>query len=311
MGDVELDLSKANDAEKPFGLEPWQTEYVDITVEIKDKDGKVISSLTDLTEDAEYTVSVTVTPKSEDEGADGEAAVAKSGSKQAKVNVFQPELTFKDSEVYYGDSVPTDYTGNKVSEVWKHGNTLSTAEGVTMLETAPELILSGTPDSIKIADGKINTKQDVPVDVTVKIGTADVTNETTFVHNNCEGKTCTVPNGYEFLLHVKTCQLTVTKSGGVDGEPYVFTVKKDDVKYTEVTVVGNGSETICELPVGTYTIEEDTGWSWRFNPDYSNGVTLSKANTAGTITCTNTQSKLYWLNGFSDVVTNIFGKAHN
>lgn len=276
----------------------------------ENKDGNVISSLTDLTEDAEYTVSVRVTPKSEGEGADGEAAVAKSGSKQAKVNVFQPELTFKDSEVYYGDSVPTDYTGNKVSEVWKHGNTLSTAEGVTMLGTAPELILSGTPDSIKIADGKINTKQDVPVDVTVKIGETDVTDKTTFVHNNCDGKTCTVPDGTEFLLHVKTCQLTVTKTGGASDEPYVFDIYKDNDKYTEVTIKGNSSETICELPVGTYTIKEDTGWSWRFAPIYSvESVELSSTNTSGTITCTNTQQKHYWLNGFSSIWKNAHGAS--
>ena len=74
--------------------------------------------------------------------------------------------------------------------------------------------------------------------------------------------------------------------------------------------MGTGRETICELPVGTYTIEEDNGWSWRFNPDYSNGVTLSKANTAGTITCTNSTSSTKWLNGFSAVVTNIFGVKH-
>ncbi|MCI6568721.1 MAG: hypothetical protein MSF32_07460 [Dysosmobacter sp.] len=310
VGDVELDLSKANDAEKPFGLEPWQTEYVDISVKYYDADGETeITDLSNLTDDTTYTVEVTVKPNSNGEGASGDAATTESGSKQAKVNVFKPELTFKDSEVYYGDSVPTDYTGNKVREVWKHGNTLSTAEGVTMLGTAPELILSGTPDSIKIADGKINTKQDVPVDVNVKIGKTDVTDETTFVHN-CDGKTCTVPDGKEFLLHVKTCQLTVTKKDGASDEPYVFDIYKDNDKYTEVTIKGNSGETICELPVGTYTIKEDTGWSWRFAPSYSDeSVELSSTNTSGTITCTNTQQKHYWLNGFSSIWKNAHGAS--
>ena len=39
VGDVKLDLSKATDTDKPYGLDPWQTEYVDITVTGKDKDG--------------------------------------------------------------------------------------------------------------------------------------------------------------------------------------------------------------------------------------------------------------------------------
>lgn len=322
VGDVELDLSKANDAEKPFGLDPWQTEYVKITVEIKEvsevksEDGTTTTTLTDwddskeLKADVTYQVSVSVAPKEgkDGSGASGTPATAKSGSNQAKVNVFKPELTFKDSEVYYGAAAPTDFSGNKVGDVvWTHDNTLSTATGVTMLGTAPGLTLSGTPDSTKIADGKINTKQDVPVDVNVKIGETDVTDKTTFQHTNCDGKTCTVPDGKEFLLHVKTCQLTVTKTGGTENEPYVFTVYKDSEEYTEVTVVGNGSETIYELPVGTYTIAEDTGWSWRFTYNDGGEVMLSAENTTGTITCTNTQKKHYWLNGFSAVVKNTFG----
>ena len=74
--------------------------------------------------------------------------------------------------------------------------------------------------------------------------------------------------------------------------------------------MGNSSVTIYELPVGTYTIAEDTGWSWRFKPSYSTDVTLSKDNTSGTITCTNSLSKRYWLNGFSNVEKNIFGVKH-
>ena len=64
VGDVKLDLSKAADTDKPYGLDSWQTEYVDITVTVKDKDGNVISDkLDNLTDDTTYTVEVTVTPK--------------------------------------------------------------------------------------------------------------------------------------------------------------------------------------------------------------------------------------------------------
>lgn len=65
VGGVALDLSKASDTTKPWGLEPWQTEYVDITVTVKDKDGNAIPAdgLKALTDDTTYTIKVTVTPK--------------------------------------------------------------------------------------------------------------------------------------------------------------------------------------------------------------------------------------------------------
>ena len=306
VGDVELKLNESN-----YGLEAWQAAYVNITVEVKDKDGNVINTgLTDLTDDTTYTISVTVAPKNEALGtSSGTPATKKSNTGTGNINVFKPELTFQDSEVYYGDTAP-DYTGNLTDTEWKHGETLSDAEGVTMIGTAPTLALTYTPEEGKIAGEKINTKQDIAVDVAVKIDEADVTTHTTFQHTDCEGRTCTVPAGKEFLLHVKTCQLTITKNGGNANEPYVFTVFKDNEKYSEVTVMGGGSETICELPVGTYTIEEETGWSWRFTPTIGGGVTLSKDKASNTITCTNTKANDYWLNGFSNVEKNIFGVKH-
>ena len=297
-----------------FGLEEWQYEYVDIDVTVKDADGNDLTGgIESLTEDVAYTVTITVTPK-ETEG----SATAQTGSGTDTIRVFKPELTFADSEVYYGDTAPTAFDDNLAGTRWVHYDSngsvdkVADAEGVTMLNAAPTLALTYTPDSTKIKDGKINTKQDIAVDVAVKINGTDVTTYTTFQHTNCAGTTCTVPTGKEFLLHVKTCTLNITKMDGAAKEPYVFTVKKDGTNYTEVTIVGNGSETICELPVGTYTIAEDTGWSWRFTPSYSlDNVTLSKNNASGTISCTNTLNKPYWLNGFSQVVTNIFGTTNN
>lgn len=310
VGDVTLDLSKANDAEQPYGLEPWQTEFVNITVAVKDKaTGNEVTDFNKLEDDKEYTITVTVSPKvpTPSTTSSGTAAVAKDGSDEGKINVFKPELTFKDSTAYYGESVPTNsnYSGNKVgSETWKHGDTVST--DVTMLGTKPTLDISYTPDESKLESGKY-TKQDVPVAATVKIGTESVNEHTTFVHQACTGQTCTLPEGKEFLIHVKTCRLNITKQGGAANEPYVFTVKKDGQPYTEVTIVGNDSVTIYELPVGDYTIEEDTGWSWRYSPQYSTtGAALSAANPNGTITCTNKLENNYWLNGFSQVVKNIF-----
>jgi len=321
VGDVKLDLSKATDTDKPYGLDPWQTEYVDITVTVKDKDGNVISDkLENLTEDTTYTVEVTVAPKTVGTStpANGDAATAKTGANDpaANIYVFKPESTFKDSSAYYGESVPTnnDYSSNKVGlETWKHGDTASTDAGVTMLGTKPTLDISYTPDESKLESGKY-TKQDVPVAATVKIGTENVNEHTTFVHQDCTTacgwETPATPGAPAFLIHIQTCTLNITKQGGAADESYVFDVFKDGVKYSEVTVWGNGTETLVELPIGTYTISENTGWSWRYSANNGGSAALTAQNPTGSIACTNTKNNNQWLNGFSEVVRNIFGTNH-
>ena len=321
VGDVKLDLSKATDTDKPYGLDPWQTEYVDITVTVKDKDGNVISDkLENLTEDTTYTVEVTVAPKTVGTStpANGDAATAKTGANDpaANIYVFKPELTFKDSSAYYGESVPTnnDYSSNKVGlETWKHGDTASTDAGVTMLGTKPTLDISYTPDESKLESGKY-TKQDVPVAATVKIGTENVNEHTTFVHQDCTTacgwETPATPGAPAFLIHIQTCTLNITKQDGAADESYVFDVFKDGVKYSEVTVWGNGTETLVELPIGTYTISENTGWSWRYSANNGGSAALTAQNPTGSIACTNTKNNNQWLNGFSEVVRNIFGTNH-
>ena len=296
VGGVELDLTKPTEN---YGLESWQNAYVDITVEVKDKDGNIIAdNLIGLTEDSEYTVSVKVSPKTTG------SAKEQTGEGNGQIHVYKPQLTFKDSEAWYGDTAPADLNANLTGTKWLHGKTEADA---SKMGVAPDLALTFTPDASKLDNGKINTKQDVPVDVGVKIGQTDVSTHTTFQHTNCDGKTCELPQDMEFLLHINTCQLTVTKTGGAAGEPYVFTVYRDDSEYSEVTIVGNGSETIYELPVGSYTISEDEGWSWRYNANINGGTVLSSTDPSGSITCMNSKTENFWLNGFSDVVKNIFG----
>lgn len=320
VGDVRLDLSKAADTDKPYGLDSWQTEYVDITVTVKDKDGNVISDkLDNLTDDTTYTVEVTVTPKTTGStGSAGTPATEKSGKNTpaANINVFKPELTFKDSTAYYGESVPANnnYSGNKVgSETWKHGDTASTDAGVTMLGIKPTLDISYTPDESKLEGGKY-TKQDVPVSATVKIGTENVNEHTTFVHQDCDpacGWTAPAnPGAPAFLIHIQTCTLRITKQGGAGDESYVFDVYKDGKKYSEVTVWGNSTEILVELPIGTYTISENQGWSWRYYANNGSSTELTAQNPTGSITCVNTKNNNQWLNGFSEVVRNIFGTNH-
>ena len=321
VGDVKLDLSKATDVEKPYGLDPWQTEYVDITVTVKDKDGNPIpDKLENLTEDTTYTVEVTVAPTIEGTSTPekGDAATAKTGTSEKNIYAFKPELTFKDSTAYYGESVPenNNYSGNYVanSEKWKNGGKYSTDDGVQMIGIKPTLDITYTPDEAKLDNGKY-TKQDLPVKETVNIGTDDVTSYTTFLHETCTVDGCKWNNEITsgnpaFLIHIQTCTLNITKQGGADNESYVFDVLKDGEKYSEVTVWGNGTETLVELPIGTYTISENAGWSWRYSANNGGSAALTAQNPTGSITCVNTKNNNQWLNGFSEVVRNIFGTNH-
>lgn len=314
VGSISLDLTKATDSDHPYGLEPWQTAYVDITVSITGPDGSSVTDLAQLRADTSCAVSVTVSPKTEPQAdSSGTPAAKQSGSATGKVNVFKPTLTYEDGTVYYGDTFDrTTLPGYRTSTSWFHNGT--DAATVSMTGTAPALTYGYTYDTTLLTD-IVNTKQDIPVKATISIGDTNITADTTFLHTSCAGETWSHTSGDPaFLLHVRTCALTVTKTGGADGEPYVFNVYRNGDLYTQVTVVGNSSITIYELPVGKYTIEEDTGWSWRYDatydPDKPDGCTLTAGHNSGSITCTNTLKNDRWLNGFSDVIANIFGIRH-
>lgn len=308
VGGVTLDLSKANDTEKPYGLEKWQTEYVNITVAVKDKDGKAIPAddLKALTDDKTYTVEVTVTPKTDGSGSTGTPATVKTGQNNpAKINVFKPELTFKDSQIDLGDTA--NYENNKADtdfEVWKHGEMLSTDEGVTMIGTKPTLVLSYDKGPAAFA-------QDTPVKVTVKIGDYNVTTHTTFKHDPCNFVGCKweeVQNTHHFIVHVKSFNLTIAKTGTQDideNQSFVFRVTKEgDANFSmDVVIHGDNSVTIKGLKPGTYTVTEEIGWSWRYTPaavsQQINPATATEKDENGAVlvTFTNTREKIKWLNG--------------
>ena len=272
------------------------------------------SGSVDMTQDGSYTVTATVSPKeeaaSDSAGASAQPATA---TVPSTVYVYKPELTFKDSEGYYGDTAP-GFDGNLTATVWKHGETEA---NTAVMGAAPALTLLYTPDEGAIVDGKINARQDIGVAVTVKSGDQDVTNATTFLHTNCAGKTCTLPDGKAFLLHVNTCSLTISKTvtGQNNGQSFVFTVKDANGNViTTVAVKGGASKTITGLPIGTYTVTEDTQWSWQYNLTSGNDVTKElKANAAedyAVADFTNEYKGTNWLTSIADVInTWISGSA--
>lgn len=272
------------------------------------------SGSVDMTQDGSYTVTATVSPKeeaaSDSAGASAQPATA---TVTSTVYVYKPELTFKDSEGYYGDTVP-GFDGNLTATVWKHGETEANTDA---MGAAPALTLTYTPDTDAVVDGKINTRTDFGVAAAVKIGETDVTANTTFKHTSCEGKTCTLPDGTAFLCHVNTCSLKITKTvegkGANPNQTFVFDVKDSAGKVVTTIVLKDGEQkTITGLAVGTYTVTEDTNWSWSYSivGDNNKTATLSSTVPSAEVAVTNHYNSHNWLTSIADVInTWISGSA--
>ena len=272
------------------------------------------SGSVDMTQDGSYTVTATVSPKeeaaSDSAGASAQPATA---TVTSTVCVYKPELTFQDGEGYYGDTVP-GFDGNLTATVWKHGETEANTDA---MGAAPALTLTYTPDADAIVDGKINTRMDFGVAAAVNIGETDVTANTTFKHTPCEGKTCTLPDGTAFLCHVNTCSLTISKAVTGDGanpnQTFVFDVKDSAGKVvTTIVLKAGGEKTITGLAVGTYTVTEDTNWSWSYSIVGGNSKTaaLSGTTPSATVDVTNHYNSHNWLTSIADVInTWISGSA--
>ncbi|MCI6987751.1 MAG: VWA domain-containing protein [Clostridium sp.] len=324
VGGVSLDLAAADNN---YGLDPWQTEYVNISVVIKDASGHAVTDgIYGLSDDTTYSITVTVTPKSAGTGASGEANLmdGESGSNSGAINVFKPFLTFADSEVWYGGQ-HSGYLENYKSVVWKHGTDKANTE---TMGNAPELTLNyaTTPENA-IVEGYIAVPDDIPVNVSVKIGDAAIDEHVKFEHVNCSPENCGFDAATcEFILHVNTCSLTVKKaiaegSRLLDAEQsFIFTVSYPGLTTKEgvtilrsavynVVVVGERSRTIVGLPVGDYTVRENTKWSWRYElVEEQNGVLATlpaESPEEAIVTMTNRLNNEFWLSDEA-VATNVF-----
>ncbi len=66
-----------------------------------------------------------------------------------------------------------------------------------------------------------------------------------------------------------------------------------------VAISGQGSVTVTGLPVGSYTVTELTGWSWRYEPDRASAAVVLQPGKDNTVTFMNEKTNLYWLDGDS------------
>lgn len=275
-------------------LEAWQTRYVTITR----------TSNTDVsnTTDDEYAVTVTVTPEAAKETSAGAPAIAQTTTVNSVVHVYKPEITFNDSRINYGATA--DYSNNGGAVVWKHGDDV--ADAVSMTGEAPALTYAYDP-----AEAAFTKDTYVKVAVTSDKDTATtkISDAVTFVHTkDTDFPGCSFdPAQGQFIVHINVFDLTIQKTAkaGTTIDPnqtFVFKVKNNDNgKTMEIVITGAGQKTVKSLPMGSYTITEDTGWSWQYRPT-ADTQTITVSETSKTVTFENEKTPTNWLTSIADVI---------
>ena len=275
-------------------MEAWQTRYVTITR----------TSNTDVsnTTDGEYAVTVTVTPEAAKETSAGAPAIAQTTTVNSVVHVYKPEITFNDSRINYGETA--DYNSNGGTVVWKHGDDVAVAASMT--GDAPALTYAYDPAAAAFT-------KDTYVKVTVTsdkdTATTKISDAVTFVHTkDTVFPGCSFdPAQGQFIVHINVFDLTIVKSAktGTTIDPnqtFVFKVKNNDNgKTMEIVITGEGQKTVKSLPMGSYTITEDTGWSWQYHPT-ADTQTITVSETSKTVTFENAKTPTNWLTSIADVI---------
>ena len=266
-------------------------DYVDITYSV---DGSTVSN----TQDGTYNVTMTVSPKYSGANANGDVQKAQTKNVMSTVNVYKPEVTFKDSIIDY-NATPDYEQDNFVKVVWKHNGTDAVPENMT--GTAPTLAYTYDPKQEPLTE-------DTYVNVTVSAnGTALPKGVVAFVHDaTCGFPGCSFDSTKgQFIVHIKVFDLTIKKTAkaGTTIDPnqtFVFRVhgNNNDVDM-QVVITGPGEQTIKNLPMGSYTVTEDTSWSWKYTPVDKDGVAEPSqtitATGATTVTFENENKGTNWL----------------
>lgn len=124
----------------------------------------------------------------------------------------------------------------------------------------------------------------------------------------------TTAMGYEAATYyakfeADVADLTITKHGYVatDGEQsFIFTVTGPEGFSKKIVIQGNGTVVLKGLKIGTYTVTEDTNWSWRYtSKSGSVDITLAPGQT-NRVTYVNERTNEKWLDG-NAYAKNVFG----
>ena len=253
----------------------WKYDFVNVSYEVKNGDTAVTGSVTPA-DCTGYTVKATFSPKYDGKNADGKINDDVTVDDTATVHVLKPTVTVtaSDVEMYYGEVyTPPEGSNTTGSVTWADKNDHNIS-GITVIGSKPY----GTDDLQYSYDrGQfVVPNTDTKIMVSAKVDGVEKASTS-------------------YVVHPKFCTLTVNKEvaklyGANDS--FIFNVVGEgnfDGKFeAKVVINGAGSATLTGLPVGNYTVTEDTGWSWRYTCDSSTMSTdLSSNNAKGSVTITN------------------------
>ena len=104
---------------------------------------------------------------------------------------------------------------------------------------------------------------------------------------------------YYAKFEYDVADLTITKTGADEtidpNQTFIFTITGTKGYSAKVVIKGNGSVTIKNLEIDTYTIHEENGWSWRYScADQTINLLPGVTNN---VTMTNKRDETKWLDG--------------
>lgn len=251
----------------------WKYDFVNVSYEVKNGDTAVSGSVSPA-DCTDYTVKATFSPKYDGKNANGKINDDVTVDDTATVHVLKPTVAVSATDVwrYYGSDYNTP-DGSTVtgSVAWadEHSHDVS---GITVIGSAPytenDLVYSYDHGKFVVP----NT--DTTIAVVAKVGGVEKASTS-------------------YVVHPKFCTLTINKEvaklyGANDS--FIFNVVGEgNIKYeAKVVINGAGSATLTGLPVGSYTVTEDIGWSWRYTCDSNTKSTvLSSAKDNDSVTITN------------------------
>lgn len=251
----------------------WKYDFVKVSYKVKNGDTAVSGSVSPA-DCTGYTVKATFSPKYDGKNADGKINDDVTVDDTATVHVLKPTVTVNATDVwkYYGEDYNTPEGSTVTGSVtWadERGHDIS---GITVIGSEPY----GTDDLQYSYDhGRfVVPNTDTTIKVSAKVDGVEKASTS-------------------YVVHPKFCTLTIKKEvaklyGANDS--FIFNVVGEgNIKYeAKVVINGAGSATLTGLPVGNYTVTEDTGWSWRYTCDSSTKSTvLSSAKDNDSVTITN------------------------
>lgn len=273
----------------------WKYDFVNVSYEVKNGDTAVTGSVSPA-DCTDYTVKATFSPKYDGKNANGKINDDATVNDTAKVHVLKPTVTVNATDVwkYYGEDYNTPEGSTVTGSVtWadEHGHDIS---GITVIGSEPY----GTDDLQYSYDhGEFVVPNTVTtIKVSAKVGGVEKASTS-------------------YVVHPKFCTLTVNKSVAKtysNNDSFIFNVVgKGNVPYNaQVVITGNGSATLTGLPVGDYTVTEDTGWSWRYTCDNSSAsTTLSASKDNDRLTITNKLTENNWLGNETFVINKCESKT--